>query len=31
VDDILHQLAGPLVALGDLAVRERHYEMGTRQ
>lgn len=31
VDDILHQLAGPLFALGDLAARERHYEMGTRQ
>lgn len=31
IDDILHQLAGPLLALGELAARERHYEMGTRQ
>lgn len=31
VDDILRQLAGPLVALGDLVVRERNYEMGMRQ
>ena len=31
VDDILRQLAGPLVALADLAVRERHYETETRR
>ena len=31
IDDILHQLAGPLLALGELAGRERHYETGTRQ
>ena len=31
VDDILRQLAAPLVALGDLAVRERHYETATHR
>lgn len=31
VDDILRQLAGPLVALSDLTVRERHYETETRR
>lgn len=31
VDDILRQLAGPMVALGDLAIRERHYEHETRR
>ena len=31
IDDILHQLAGPLLALGELAGRGRHYEMGTRR
>ena len=31
IDDILHQLAGPLLALGELAGRGRHYEMGTRK
>jgi CBS domain-containing protein len=30
VDDILRQFAGPLAALADLAVRERHYETETR-
>jgi len=30
VDDILHQLAGPLLALGELAGRERHYETESR-
>ena len=29
-DDILRQLAAPLLALSDLAVRERHYETETR-
>jgi CBS domain-containing protein len=31
IDDILHQLAGPLLALGELAGRGRHYEMETRK
>jgi CBS domain-containing protein len=31
IDDILHQLAGPLLALGELAGRERHYETETRR
>ncbi|MDE2004064.1 MAG: CBS domain-containing protein [Betaproteobacteria bacterium] len=30
-DDILHQLVAPLVALSDLAVRGRHFEMQTRR
>jgi len=30
LDDILRQLVGPLVALADLAVRERRYESVTR-
>jgi len=30
IDDILHQLAGPLLALGELAGRERHYETESR-
>jgi CBS domain-containing protein len=31
VDDILRQLAGPLVALSDLVARERHFEQATRK
>lgn len=31
VDDILRQLAGPLVALSDLVARERHFEQSTRR
>lgn len=31
VDDILRQLAGPLLALAELAGRERHFEAGTRK
>lgn len=31
IDDILHQLAGPLLALADLAGRERHFEEGARR
>lgn len=31
IDDILHQLAGPLLALGELAGRQRRDEMGTRK
>jgi CBS domain-containing protein len=31
LDDILRQLAAPLVALGDISIRERHYEMETRR
>jgi CBS domain-containing protein len=31
IDDILRQLAGPLLALGELAGRGRHYESGTRK
>jgi len=31
VDDILRQLAGPLVALSDLATRERQYEAEVRR
>ena len=30
IDDILHQLAAPLLALAELAGTERHYEIGTR-
>jgi CBS domain-containing protein len=30
VDDLLRQLAGPLVALSDLGGRERHFESETR-
>jgi CBS domain-containing protein len=30
-DDILHQLVAPMVALSDLAVRGRHFEMQTRR
>jgi CBS domain-containing protein len=30
LDDILRQLVGPLTAVADLAVRERHYEAVTR-
>jgi CBS domain-containing protein len=31
VDDVLRQLAGPLVALSDLVARERHFEQATRR
>jgi CBS domain-containing protein len=31
VDDILRQLASPLLALAELAGRERHFEAGTRK
>jgi CBS domain-containing protein len=31
IDDILHQLAAPLLALAELAGTERHYETGTRR
>lgn len=31
VDDILRQLAAPLVALSDLVERERHFEQATRR
>ena len=31
VDDILRQLAAPLVALSDLATRERQYEAEVRR
>ena len=31
IDDILRQLAGPLVAVADLAARERNYETDTRR
>lgn len=31
IDDMLHQLAGPLLALAELAGRERHLEPGTRR
>ena len=31
VDDILRQLASPLVALSDLVARERHFEQTTRR
>ena len=31
IDDILHQLAGPLLALAELAGRGRRYEMETRK
>ena len=30
VDDLLHQLAGPLLALSELGTRERHFETETR-
>ena len=30
VDDLMRQLAGPLLALADLASRERRYERETR-